>query len=588
MKKIQKTLAALIAIMLTLTSGAGLFGVSAQAARGAWLTTWGSSLVNGAISLGSVSFQDVILPGSTIRTELPVTTAGSKLTFTFSNQYGAADITIDEAGVAKTKGNGQADIIDGTQLPITFNGGQTSVTIPAGKTVTSDKVEIKTEALEYISVSLYFSHLTYMTSVGLTNGRTFMKRGILDTNSQVNSTYLLGATEVNLSSGDITYHTIPFLERIDSLSSDANASAAVFIGDSTLVNNTYLYYAQRLLSAGVNNISVVNEAIVGNKLLSDGSGMLGNLYGQALIDRFRRDVVKITGVKYCFVKIGVNDILHQFSKSLSDSTPKHTVEEIIDGYRSLITQCHKWGIKIYFFTKSAWKGYDRNFLGTGADLEWNEEAQKMCDEISDWIMNRASCDGYIDCSELEDPSDRTKLCSSLTLDGIHFTDLGAVAMADLIPLSYVGADSEGKTAAELVGVDPYAEKRQILAAMSGEGSSSSAGADNKPDEPSSAPQETTSSVPESTTAPSADTSESNTAPAPGDEILSFETPEGVTSPSYAPPPNQDVNYVISDDYSSPASIGDGANIGFVLAFVLVAAVAITMSALTLARKKEND
>jgi len=376
MIKTKKIIAAVLVIALVFSCGIGLFGSTALAVQeGMWVTTWGSSLVNGSISLGALNFSDIILAGSTLRTELPVTNDSNRLRFVFSNQYGASDVVIDEASVAKTNGNGRADIIDGTQHPITFNSGETAVTIPAGGSVTSDYVDIKTTALEYISVSLYFSNLTYMTSVGLSNGRTFMKRSLLDSSSQVNSTYLLGAGEVNISSGQITYHTIPFLERIDSYATP-NTCAAVFIGDSTLVNNTYLHYAERLKSAGVNNVSIINEAVIGNKLLSDGSGVIGNLYGQALLDRFKRDVLNIRGVKYCFVKIGLNDVLHQYSKTLAASTPKHSAEDIIAGYRSLITQCHNKGIKIYFFTKSAWKGYERNFLGSGVDIEWTRGLPK--------------------------------------------------------------------------------------------------------------------------------------------------------------------------------------------------------------------
>lgn len=588
MKRIYKITAALLVLMLALSALPGAFAPVAEAATdGKWITTWGSSLVNGSISVGSISLNDLIPGGSTIRTELPVTTDGSKLKFTFSNQYGSSAVTINEASVAQTDGNGNAAIIDGTQMPITFRDGETSITIPAGGYVVSDAIEMKTSALEYISISLYFASPTYMTSTGLSNGRTFMRVGFPGSASRVNDATLPLAGEVNLSSSGITYHTIPFLERIDSLASGSNAATAVFIGDSTLVNDSYLHYAQRLVSAGVKNVSVVNEAIVGNKLLSDGSGLIGNLYGQALIDRFQRDVLNLAGVKYCFVKIGLNDILHQFSLTLGDATPKHSPDDIIAGYRTLINLCHKNGIKIYFFTKTAWKGYERNFLGSGVDIEWNEEMQAMCDRLTEWVKTNNEADGFIDASPLADPSDPVKLCSTLTLDGAHLTDLGAIALADLIPLSFVGVNKEGKTSAQLAGVDPYAEKKQILASMNPPTS------EEPSDEPSSAPESTTApdttapdttAPPESTTLPPAQEPDSYTVFAPD------ESTENYTEPTYeqpTPPAGQDVNYVVSDDNTSAGSIGDGSNIGFLLVFVVVVAVSLTMVALTLTRKREN-
>lgn len=602
MKRFYKFLAALLAAALVLSAGAGLAAPRAAAADGKWVSCWGSSLVNGSVSVAGASFQDVIPAGSTLRTVLTVTTGGDKLSFTFSNQYGAAAITISGASVAKTDPNARAvtTLVDGTQTPITFDG-EPSVTIPAGQRVESDYIPFATEALDSIAISLYFENFTYMTSVGLSNGRTFMRRLPLSSTSQINSVNLTNASEVNIGSGAIVYHTIPFLERIDTHNPDPNARAAVFIGDSTLVNDTYLYYARRIVSAGEKNVGVVNEAIIGNKLLSNGSGIIGNLYGQALIDRFQRDVLDINGVKYCFVKIGLNDVLHQFSKTLSAATPKYTPEEIIAGYRTLIRLCHQRGIKIYFFTKSAWKGYERNFLGSGVDVTWNQQMQDMCDKLTEWVLNNDEADGFIDCAPLADPSDPTKLCSTFTPDGAHLTPLGSIALADLIPLEYVGVKSEkGKTAAALTGKDPYAEKRQIQqdieAGKYNTTEPSEAPATEEPaTEPSTEPstEPTTLPVP-STTLPSLPEVESYTVFTTDPNVEQDITdPYTVPSESYTYAPEstgaqQNVNYNVSnEDPRGVTSVGDGASVGFMMVFVLAVVIAAAVVILTMMKKKEN-
>ncbi len=460
----------LTALALTLMMVFAVFGVSfAPAARAAggynWVSVWGSSLVNGSVSVSQLSLQDVIPAGSTLRIRLTVTKGGEALKFVFSNQYGAAPITIDALSVARASATDAAGIVDGTQTPITFNKGETFVTLPVGEHITSDLVDFPTSEMEEISVSIYFRNFTYMTSSGLSNGRTFMQPGgvINGTMSAINNTALRNPGEINITSSTVTYHTIPFLERIDSRSPE-QSECAVFIGDSTLVNDTYLYYARRIHAAGVHNVAVINEAIIGNKLLSNGSGLIGNLYGQAMVDRFRRDVLSIPGVKYCFVKIGLNDVLHQFSKSLGGVTPHYTAQQIIEGYRSLISLCHAKGIKIYFFTKSPWKGYQRSFLGQTGDVSWTQEMQNMCDELTTWIKTNKEADGFIDCSPLANPADPYALCPSFTPDGAHLTTIGSIAMADLIPLSFVGV-SGGPTAAALLGVNPYAEKYDIIRHM---------------------------------------------------------------------------------------------------------------------------
>lgn len=474
-KCIISALTALLAVCLTLAPSAAVFGESASAASGKWISTWATSLVNGSIELGSVipgiAVQDVIPSKSTVRMQLAVTSAGTKLKFKFSNQFGKSAITINEASVARTDTSKKAAIIDGSQTPITFEG-DTAVTIPAGETVWSDAISFKTSALEQISISLYFRNLTYITSTGLSNGKSFLTTGLTlaaDKASKVKYQSLPASNEINITSGTVTYHTIPFMSDIISYSTGANPRTAVFIGDSTLVNDTYLYYAKRLVSGGNTDIGVINQAVIGNKLLSDGSGLIGNLCGKAMIDRFTRDVLEEYGVKYCFVKIGLNDIAHQYSKSLSAATPKYSPKDIIAGYKTLVSLCHQRGIKIYFFTKSPWKGYEREFLGQSGDLTWSKEIQALCDELTTWVKTNSDADGYIDCADLANPADTYALCPSFTPDGAHLTDVGSIALADLIPLNFVEANTANcKTAASIAKVDPYKEKKQILAQMNSE------------------------------------------------------------------------------------------------------------------------
>ncbi len=594
MKKAYKFSALLLALILLLAPAGSLFGLEAEAAS-SWVCSWATSIVDSAIEVAALNVQDIIPSKSTIRIELKVTTGGEKLRFKFSNEYGDAAITINEATVAKTVGAGKANIKGNTATKITFSKGSSSVTIPKGQTVWSDAVEFKTEALDALSVSLYFENTTYITSAGLSNARTFLGlRSIFKEEvSQCYSSDLYMAREVNIGSGTITYHTTPFLCEIDTLVPAGSTDVAVFIGDSTLVNDTYLYFAERLVKSGVKNVSVVNEAVVGNKLLSDGTGIIGNLYGDALIDRFERDALNISGVKYIFVKIGLNDILHQFSQSMGADVPHPTAKDIINGYKELIKKAHAKGIKIYFFTKTSWKGYEREFLGQKGDIVWNEEMQEMCDELTRWIKKNIYADGFIDCSALSNPADMNALCPSFTPDGAHLTDIAAIALADLIPASFVGVDKKIKTAANIHKVDPYEEKKQIIYDM------------EHPTEKETEPKEenTTKKPSESTTKPEATTTPEATTKPQGSSAPSTTVPsqETTTFPQYIPPETVTVP-VISDtnkpagsvtpDYNIsdtvPETIGNGAPIAFLLVLfgVLIAAGAVVF--LTVSRKKEEE
>ena len=462
----QKLLSVLLTLALALTALPFVAAPRAQAA-GRWISAWGTSIVNGSVSIPGLELRDYIPSYSTIRVEIPVTAAGSYLRFKFSNEFGKNPLTINELTVARTQGAGKAAIVSGSAAAITFGGGSTAVTIPVGQTVWSDDIYFPTAALENISVSMFFRSLTYISSEGLSNGRSFLSKKTLTTplNSQAYADALNSPSEINISSGTITYHTIPFLSNVDTFSSSDSACSAVFIGDSTLVNNTYLHFAQRLVDAGYSNIGVVNEAIIGNKLLSKGTGLIGNLYGPSLIDRYYRDALDLAGVKYVFVKIGLNDILHQYSKSMGNDVLKCSTDDIINGYKNLVTMASERGIRVYFFTKTPWKGYARAFLGQSNDLSWSQEAQDKCDALDQWIRNNNFADGFIDGHALANPGDPNALCPSFTLDGAHLTEIASIALADLIPLSYVGVSRAGRTAAEINNVAPYTELAEIQEAV---------------------------------------------------------------------------------------------------------------------------
>lgn len=598
MKKVSKLLSILLALVIFVSPMGGFFSIKAEAAS-SWVSSWATSMVDSAITLASLNLQDLIPARSTIRIELKVTTGGEKLRLKFSNEYGAAPITISEATVAKTVGSGKADIDEKTAMGLTFNKGSRSVSIPAGQTIWSDPVDFKTEALDALSVSLYFENTTYITSAGLSNARTYLGlRSIFREDvSQCYAADIYSSREITIGSGTITYHTTPFLAEIDTLVPAGSTDVAVFIGDSTLVNDTYYYFAEKLVKAGYKNISVVNEAVIGNKLLSDGTGVIGNLYGDALIDRFERDALNISGVKYIFVKIGLNDILHQFSKSMGDSVPHYSAKAIINGYKTLVERAHAKGIKIFFFTKSPWKGYEREFLGQTGDVVWNKEMQDMCDSLDRWIKTNDMADGYIDCSPLANPADEYALCPSFTPDGAHLTPIASVALADLIPVSFVGVDKKIRSSALLHNVDPYKEKKQIIYDLEHP--------TEKETEP--APEESTTKKPqENTTRPPEATTnreESTTAQNSGSASTTVPSVESTTFPQYIPPENVTVPVIskpqggntgaqITPDYNIsdtvPETIGNGAPIAFILVLFTVVIVAGAVVFLTLTRKNEEE
>ena len=109
--------------------------------------------------------------------------------------------------------------------------------------------------------------------------------------------------------------------------------------------------------------------------------------------------------KKIFVKIGLNDVIHPRTNSMKDKVPLKTAEEIIEGYQKLIDLARKENLKIYFFSRTAWKGYSRNFALTSSnkpDVVWSQEADDILNELNIWLQYKADIDGYIDLDFLRD------------------------------------------------------------------------------------------------------------------------------------------------------------------------------------------
>lgn len=412
---------------------------------GKWIAGWGTSPVDFYISLKDylkkdISLFNVLKAGTTTRTEFTVTASGKMIRLSFSNEYGKTPVTIDAVSIARTEPVEPAGIIGGTAQNVTFDGGKTSLTIPAGKTVVSDEIEFPTSALEKLSVSMFFENQTVVNTSGLYSAVTYTSKKVKY--SLINKSSLRSPKKLCLSSGTMACNFIPFLCGIDVLSESENAYSIVMFGDSTFCNDAFIHLTERILSAGHTDISVVNKSISGNKLLHQGGGLIGNFYGDSAISRFERDVLNQAGVKTVIIKLGINDITHPNILSMKGKVPTVTAKQITDGYTLLAERAHEKGIKVYLSKIAPWNGYEREILGKKGDLTWTKDQYDYCCEVNRWIENNDVCDGFIDTDELADPNDITRLYRPFTTDCMHFSPLGAIAFSDIIDLPILGIDGE--------------------------------------------------------------------------------------------------------------------------------------------------
>ncbi len=431
MKRVKKQIVAAILGLCLLVTGVWIVPTQAEASSGdGWVGAWSTSPVE--FNLKKMLDMEWIdcdfgLRNLTFRTRIQPTISGEDVRITLSNVFGTGPLTIDTVSVAKGYERLPQAIKTWTRKNVTFNG-SSSVTIPAGETVTSDPIGMSVDALEYLTISLFMKRTETMKTYGLIGGDTYIMSGNF---AKAASTI---GVPMKMEADFGEYSVIPALTGVEVYA--PGASSAVVIGDSTLANDIPLMLAEKLQNAGITDVGILQQAIKGNRLLDDGAGILGMAYGEAMVDRFERDALNQPGVEKIFLKVGVNDVVHPNCESLKDEARPVTAEEMITGYEQLISQAHERGIEVYLFTRTAWKGYTRNVLGSD-DVVWSQEIDQMRQDINAWIRSDANpADGYIDLDFMCTDESATELKSEYTTDGAHFTELGQQTVVDAMPLEY--------------------------------------------------------------------------------------------------------------------------------------------------------
>ncbi len=358
-----------------------------------WVASWGSAqLTAGADQMP----KNISFANNTVRMQIRPSLGGSKLKLTFSNEFGNSALTINAATLAELIDPSKSDIDTSSLVNITF-GGKKSVTIAAGKTVTSDEIDFKFKALDDLAVTLHLgSAPSTITSHTASRCSTWLAKG-----NQTTSKTVSGETMTSWY----------FLSRLD-VWAPSDASAIICMGDSltdgaSITTNGFARWTDELarrLQADddTDNYSVINMGIGATALM----GAWGNS-GQA---RFTRDVLNVPGAEYLIIFYGVNDIGYA-QNDISG--------QIINTYKDMIKKAHAKGIKVYGCTITPFKG-----SGYHSDLH-----EKIREKVNEFIMSKDSgFDGYIDLSSaVADSNDTDKIRKSYVSvwnDYLHFNDTG--------------------------------------------------------------------------------------------------------------------------------------------------------------------
>lgn len=396
-----------------------------------WVGAWSTTPVQ--FKLETLFGFQIGLKCLTFRTRIQPTIGGEDMRITLSNEYGTGDVTVDGITAAKGFEGAYYSIKTDTLKNVTF-GGKKSVTIPQGGVVTSDPVGMAVEALEPLMFSVYMKESKNMKTFGMIGAHTNVQAG-----NHLTSKFMPGVP-VTLNGGFGEYAINPLIKNVDVIAPQG-AYSAVFLGDSTLTNNIPLRLAKKLHESGIENIGILQQAVKGNRMLANGAGKLGMIYGDGVMNRLERDAFNQPGAKIIFLKAGVNDIIHPKCKTMKGMAPPVTPDEIIGSYKEIIEKAHERGIKVYLFTRTAWRGYTRNFFGlTGDDIVWSREIDEERKYINRWILSgECTADGVIDMDFLCPDPLAEELKPGYSKDGVHFTPAAEKDVVDRFPMEFFKA-----------------------------------------------------------------------------------------------------------------------------------------------------
>jgi lysophospholipase L1-like esterase len=346
----------------------------------------------------------------TLRQIVRVSAGGKRLRLRLSNENGSDTLVLDDVHVGLAGPDGS--VVPGSDHAVSFDG-HAGVTIPGSAPVLSDAVDLPTNALDKLAISIH------VPGVLPRGGHSLFQYVATTPGDHTAAAQLPGV----------------FLIRLPALVSEVEVDApgtnvVVTLGDSITegaasTNNAFRGWPDRLAErlaadkAG-RNWAVVNAGIGGNRLLRYGTG-------PNALARLDRDVLSVPGVKVLILLEGINDIGRGFSPT--GPTEPVTTEALEAADKQIIARCHEHGIKVIGALLTPYKG-------AGYQSDAGEAVRTA---LNNWIRTSGAFDGVVDfATPTGDPADPLAFAKAFNdRDHLHPNDAGYQAMANAIDLKLI-------------------------------------------------------------------------------------------------------------------------------------------------------
>jgi lysophospholipase L1-like esterase len=393
-----------------------LFGASPNT----WTTTWATSPQSGTPNSREPLLN---IDNQTVRERMRVSVGGSQIRIRLSNEFGSSPLLVGSATVAVP--TDASSVKKESIQNLTFEG-HNSATVPAGAPALSDPIIFPVTSGSEISVSIYFPN---RVSTPTLHAFAF-KHAVVSQRGDFTHAEKIDAAAVSTASISISAVLVP---------SQPSERLVVAFGDSITDGDGSTVDADKnwpsnlihraVETAKASTFAVVNEGIVGNRLLRD-----GDMFGKSALARFDRDVLALPGVTHVVLLEGINDICFPGAKMdgqyLADPAEMRSAQDITDAYRQLISRAHVRGVKAIAATITPCEGVD-------IPGYYSEAKEAIRQTVNKWIRTSGAFDGVIDFDAVvRDPDHPSRLLPKFaSKDHLHPNDDGYKAMADSIDLN---------------------------------------------------------------------------------------------------------------------------------------------------------
>jgi lysophospholipase L1-like esterase len=384
---------------------------SARAQSDHWVGTWGRGV---QLTEPQNLPPPPGLTSNTLRQIVRSTIGGKEVRVHFSNLFGTSAVEMKSVHLALNPSATTSSAIDPATDKALLFGGAEAVTIPAGKDLWSDPVAFDLPPLTNLAITIYFGE----TSRDVTGHPGARCASYLLLGNAVASTNMEGAV------GTEHWYNV---EEVDVMADDSSGTVVTFgdsitdgRGSTTGGNNRWPDdLAVRLhTNAPTAHVSVVNAGIGGNAIF-------GGL-GPAGVQRFDRDALEPSGVRWVIIFEGVNDIGTAYGpRSAGLAT------NLIAAFTQFAGKAHAKNIRIYGATITPFGGHSY----------YSTEHEAIRQEVNAWIRTNSVFDGVIDFdAAVRDPATPTKFKAEYhpglnANDWLHMNPAAYHAMADSIDLN---------------------------------------------------------------------------------------------------------------------------------------------------------